>query len=91
MNMGILYATSSVSQDDSKLNNDDQNQSKTDDQQGKNEHYIMELLRHTFKPKLKKIKKIQPGKILIFQEMELSGPKKLNKTPLGETGCLSNR
>ena len=22
--------------------------------------------------------------------MELSGPKKLNKTPLGETGCLSN-
>ena len=35
----------------------------------------------TFKPKLKKIKKKSaPKKILIFQEMELSCPKKLNTT-----------
>ena len=50
----------------------------------------------TFKPKLEKYKKYPLSKI--FQEMELScSPKNLikpfdtlNKTPLGETGCLSN-
>ena len=51
----------------------------------------------TFKPKLKKIKKSAPKKLLIFQEMELSSPKNLikifctpNETSLGETRCLSN-
>ena len=52
-----------------------------------------------FKPKFQKIKKNPPPpkKILIFQEMEISNSQKLlikllytlNKTPLGETGCLS--
>ena len=53
----------------------------------------------TFKRKLEKIKENLPRKkILIFQEMELSSPKKLltklfytlNKTPLGETGRSSS-
>ena len=27
---------------------------------------------------------------IVFREIELYSPKKLNKNPLGETGCLSN-
>ena len=42
---------------------------------------------------LEKKKEPTLKKFLIFQEIELSSPKKLdtlNKTPLRETGCLSN-
>ena len=41
-------------------------------------------------PSLKNKKKLTLEKLLIFREMELYSPKKLNKTPFGETGCLSN-
>ena len=44
----------------------------------------------TFKPKLKKINKNLPPKNSCIPENGTFSPQKLNKTPLGETGCLSN-
>ena len=38
----------------------------------------------------RKIKNPTLKKLLIFLKIELYSPKKLNKTPLGETGCFSN-
>ena len=46
-----------------------------------------------FQERTFRVKKSILKKFLIFQEMELSSTQKLNnlnKTPLGETGCLSN-
>ena len=62
-------------------------------------HYIIAATGDTLKRKLEKIKENLPQKkILTFQEMELSSPKRLliklfytlNKTPLGETECSSS-
>ena len=50
----------------------------------------MQLLGPLFRPCSKKEKKSAPKKILTFQEMEISGRKKLNKTLLEKTGCLRN-